>query len=244
MNNQLKEYIDKATNIVAFTGAGISTESGIPDFRSVGGLYTSGEFEGMSPEDILSRQTLRKNPKILISFYKKRLINIVDKNPNPAHFGLVELEKQGKLSMIVTQNIDGLHKKAGSKNICELHGNATTFRCSLGCKANYSLAEFEQLTETQEVPKCPRCGFGIIRPNTVLFNESLDDATFDCAFFSIKKADLLIVIGCSLLVQPAASLVAEKSTNCKLIMINKDSTPYDHLADLILRENCGEVFSE
>lgn len=240
----LKDYVDNATNIVAFTGAGISTESGIPDFRSSGGLYTSGPFEGMSPEDILSRRTLRNNPALLTSFYKERLLKLVDKEPNKAHYVLAKLEEQGKLKAVVTQNIDGLHVKAGSKNVLELHGTCKTFRCINGCKFTFNVNQYLQAIDSKGIPKCPVCTLGIVRPNTVLFDEWLDDTTFETAQKAIAECDLLLAIGSSLQVMPACSLLFDRSPQCKLVIINNTPTAFDQFAALVLRESCGQVLDD
>ncbi len=242
--NTLKSYIDNATNIVAFTGAGISTESGIPDFRSVGGLYTSGPFEGMEPEDILSRRTLRKDPALLSLFYKERLLKLVDKEPNRAHFALAKLEEQGKLKAVVTQNIDGLHVKAGSKKVLELHGTCKSFRCTNGCKYTFDISQYLGLFNDKGIPKCPICTFGTIRPNTVLFDEWLDDVVFETAQKAIAECDLLIAIGSSLQVMPACNLLLDRNPQCKLVIINNTPTAFDKFAALVLRESCGQVLEE
>lgn len=240
----LKELINNATNIVAFTGAGISTESGIPDFRSVGGLYTSGPFEGMEPEDILSRRTLRKDPALLTLFYKERLLKLVDKEPNRAHFALAKLEEQEKLKAVVTQNIDGLHSKAGSKNVLELHGTCKTFRCTNGCKHTFDVEQYISFIDNKGVPKCPVCTFGIVRPNTVLFDEWLNDEVFETAKKAIEQCDLLLAIGSSLQVMPACSLLFDRNPQCKLVIINNTPTAFDKYATLILKESCGQVLED
>lgn len=240
----IKDYIDNATNIVAFTGAGISTESGIPDFRSSGGLYTSGTFEGMSPEDILSRRTLRKNPALLTSFYKERLLKLVDKEPNRAHYALAKLEEQGKLKAVVTQNIDGLHIKAGNKHVLELHGTCKTFRCSNGCKHTFDVSQYLGFINEKGIPKCPVCTFGVVRPNTVLFDEWLDDRVYEFSQKLISECDLLLAIGSSLQVMPACNLLFERNSKCKLVIINNTSTAFDQFATLVLRESCGQVLED
>lgn len=245
MNNidKLREYISTSTNIVVFTGAGISTESGIPDFRSTSGLYTSGQFSGHSPEEILTRRMFRTKPELVLSFYKERLMRMVDKEPNRAHNALVKLENTGKLTAIITQNIDNLHRKAGSKNVLELHGNGTRFLCSINCGEKYSYEEFVKMTDESDKPMC-RCGMAPIRPDVVLFDEWLNDEVYDKAYYASKQCDLMIAIGSSLLVQPACRLVDEISQNAKLVIINKDKTPYDHKADLVIHESCGEVLEQ
>lgn len=241
--NKLKELISTSNNIVIFTGAGISTESGIPDFRSTSGLYTTGKFSGYCPEEILTRRMFRTNPGLVLSFYKERLMKMVDKEPNRAHTALKKLEDTGKLITIITQNIDNLHNKAGSKNVLELHGNGTRFLCSINCGEKYSYEEFVKMTEESNKPMC-RCGMAPVRPDVVLFDEWLNDTIYDNAYYASKKCDLMIVVGSSLVVQPACRLVDEIPQNAKLVIINKDKTPYDHKADLVVRESCGEVLGE
>lgn len=243
MNIELLKFIQESSNIVVFTGAGISTESGIPDFRSSGGLYTSGEFSGYRPEDILTRRMMRTNPQLVLNFYKERLMRMVDKEPNRAHYALKKLTDNGKLRWIITQNIDNLHLKAGNKNVLELHGNGTRFLCSINCGERYTYKEFVERINRDDKPMC-NCGFAHIRPDVVLFDEWLDDLVFDKAYYVSKTCDLMIVIGSSLIVNPAASLVGEINETCKLVIINKDSTPYDKRATLIIREPCGDVLAE
>lgn len=235
--------IRDAQNVIAFTGAGISTESGIPDFRSSSGLYTTGKYQGMSPETILTRKTMRTNPGLVLQFYKERMMRIVEKEPNRAHHALVKLEQLGKLSWIVTQNIDNLHRKAGSKNVLELHGNGTRWICSINCGITYTYEEAFKMLEVEDKPMC-RCGMAPIRPDVVMFDEWLNDEIYDTAYYACKKCDLLIAIGSSLVVQPAARLVDEIPQEAKLVIINNDETPYDSKADLVIHESCGQVLEE
>lgn len=237
---ELVKLLAESKNVIAFTGAGISTESGIPDFRSSSGLYSSGPFSGFRPEDILTRRMMRTKPNLVLSFYKERLMRMVDKEPNRAHYALKKLEDMGKLDWIITQNIDNLHKKAGSKNVLELHGNGTRFLCSISCGEKYTYEEFVERIEKDEKPMC-NCGMAPIRPDVVLFDEWLNDQVFDAAYWASKKCDLMIAIGSSLIVRPACSLIGEIGDTCKLVIINKDETPYDKRANLIIRENCGDV---
>jgi NAD-dependent deacetylase len=243
MNIDLIKLLAESKNIIAFTGAGISTESGIPDFRSSSGLYSSGPFSGFKPEDILTRKMMRTNPSLVLSFYKERLMRMVDKEPNRAHYALKKLEDMGKLNWIITQNIDNLHRKAGSQNVLELHGNGTRFLCSINCGERYTYEEFIDRIVKDEKPMC-NCGMAPIRPDVVLFDEWLDDSIFDKAYWETKKCDLMIVVGSSLVVRPACSLVEEINKDCKLVIINKDQTPYDTRANLIIREPCGEVLED
>lgn len=242
---ELLKLIKEATHCVVFTGAGLSTDSGIPDFRSSSGLYLKGEFEGHTPEQILSRRFLWNNPKVFFAFYIQRILSMKDKQPNRAHFALAMFEAVGKIKCVVNQNIDNLLQKAGVKNVYDLHGNISTFRCSSVCgKSHYNTSEFEKIYKESSdgIPRC-ECG-GIIRPNTVLFDEWLDDKIFDDSYHEIKKADLLIVIGSSLVVRPACMLIDELESNGKLVIMNKDSTPYDKKATLLIKEPCGQVLDE
>ncbi len=241
--NQLAQWIKESDHILAFTGAGISTESGIPDFRSSGGVYTSGPWKGMSPEDILTRKMMRTQPSRVLAFYKERLLRMVEKEPNVAHFALKKLEDMGKLEYVITQNIDNLHNKAGNKNILELHGNGTRFLCSIHCGLTYTYEEFVKMIEKDETPMC-HCQMAPIRPDTVLFDEWLNDDIYDKAYFACKHCDLMIVVGSSLVVQPACRLVDEIPEEAKLVIINKDTTPYDSKADLVIHESCGKVLAD
>ena len=239
----LQEYIKNAKRIVAFTGAGISTESGIPDFRSTSGLYTTGQYEGMSPETILTRKMMRTKPSLVLSFYRDRMMRIVEKEPNRAHLALKKLEDLGKLDYLVTQNIDNLHRKAGSQKVLELHGNGTHWVCSIRCGQTYTYEEACKMMDEQEKPMC-RCTMAPIRPDVVMFDEWLDDKIYDAAYFACKNCDLLLAIGSSLVVQPACRLVDEIPIESKLVIINKDKTPYDSKADLVIHESCGQVLEE
>jgi NAD-dependent deacetylase len=236
----LIDLVKAATNIVAFSGAGISTESGIPDFRSSNGLYTSGEFAGYEPQQLLTKKMLRTKPNLVLKFYKERLMKMVDKEPNRAHYALKKLEDMGKLSCVITQNIDNLHRKAGQKNLWELHGNGSRFKCNIECGEQYTYEDFLKMLETSEKPMC-RCFMSFIRPDVVLFDEALDDDQYDNAYYAAKKCDLMISIGSSLVVMPACGLVDQIPVESKLVIINKDKTPFDSKADLVIRENCGEV---
>lgn len=243
--NKLQEYIGNAKHIVNFSGAGISTEfpSSIPDFRSSSGLYMQ-DFSGKSPEEILSRKCFRENPKLFFKFLKTRMTMFDGKKPNRSHLFLAQLEKVGKLKAIITQNIDGLHRDAGNKDskILEIHGTHRTYRCNSACGTCYTTEEFLNKLTTSDIPLC-ECG-GIIRTNTVLFDEPLDDDIFEEAIRECKKADLMLVVASTLIVQPAASLLSEINKECKLVIINNDWTPYDRKADLVIRENCGDVFDK
>ena len=230
----LRNWISESKKIVFFGGAGVSTESGIPDFRSVDGLYHQ-KFD-YPPETILSHSFFFSHTDYFYKFYREKML-VTDIEPNRAHVALAKLEQQGKLTAVVTQNIDGLHQKAGSVNVYELHGSVHRNYCRK-CRKFYS---GEDLLQTTGVPKCA-CG-GIIKPDVVLYEESLDDACIMGAIRAIAEADLLIVGGTSLTVYPAAGLIRYYQGN-RLVLINRDETPYDHEADLVFRESIGAVLEE
>jgi len=238
--SQFLEFVKASKFALVFTGAGVSTESGIPDFRSSSGIY-SAKYENKSPEQILSLRTFRENKPLFFRFYIDRIGNIVDKQPNRTHTAIKELVDRGIVKAVLTQNIDNLHEKAGTKHVIDLHGNSSVFRCTSACgyKTDYATV-VKLLNETKGYPVCPECQ-GVVRPNTVLFDENLSDDAYDTAFFLCKKADLMIAIGSSLVVTPACRLVDEIPVDAKLVIINRDTTPYDSKADLVIRENCGEV---
>lgn len=230
----LKEWISNSTNIVFFGGAGVSTESGIPDFRSVDGLYNQ-EY-AYPPERIISHSFYLSNTEEFFRFYKNKML-ILDAKPNITHIKLAQLEKQGKLKGIVTQNIDGLHQIAGSKNVLELHGSIHRNYCQ-SCGSFYN-AEF--IKNSGSIPKC-KCG-GIVKPDVVLYEEPLDNSMVKESIKLISQADVLIVGGTSLIVQPAASLIDFYNGN-KLVLINKSTTPADDKADLLIHASLGEIFSQ
>ena len=231
---KLKKWIQESDNIVFFGGAGVSTESGIPDFRSVDGLYN--QKYDYPPEEILSHSFFMRYPDEFYRFYRDKLV-VKDAKPNKAHLRLSELEKEGKLKAVITQNIDGLHQAAGSKNVLELHGSLLRNYC-MRCGKKYS-GEFVQ--GASDVPRCD-CG-GIIRPDVVLYEEGLDQYTLEESVRYIRNADMLIIGGTSLAVYPAAGLVNYYRGN-KLVLINKGATSYDANADLLISEKIGEVFSQ
>lgn len=235
MIKELKRIIDESESIVFFGGAGVSTESGIPDFRGANGLYERDEDDGPSPEELLSEGCLRLRPRAFFDYYKSNMIYQYAE-PNEAHKYLVELEKQGKLSAIVTQNIDGLHQRAGSKNVIEIHGSVHRNYC-MTCGKSYTL---EHILDADDIPYCT-CG-GIVRPDVVLYSEGLGSAFFE-AEDAIFNADTLIVGGTSLTVHPACTLI-DSFQGEHLIIINQTPTPYDGYAEMIIREPIGEVFSE
>lgn len=234
---ELKKMIDESTSIVFLGGAGVSTESNIPDFRSADGLYAAKTKYGHSPEYLLSRTLFDKDPELFFDYYKNNLI-YTEAKPNLAHFALARLEQQGKLKAIVTQNIDNLHQQAGSKNVFELHGSVYRNYC-MGCRKFYSLDDI--LAIEGNVPCCPVCG-GIIKPDVVLYEEGLDGNVWNGAQKAIASADMLIVGGTSLVVYPAASLVGDYRGN-KLVLINKSSTSYDDMASLVIHDSIGQVLS-
>lgn len=234
---KLKKIVSESSNIVFFGGAGVSTESGIPDFRSEQGIYNTVKNFGYPPEQILLHSFFMKNPEKFYDFYRSTMI-YENAKPNLAHLGLAKLEKQGKLKAIVTQNIDGLHQLAGSKTVYELHGSIHRNYC-MKCGKFYPLST---ITESKGVPQCKECG-GIIKPDVVLYEEGLDEEIINNSIKAIKKADMLIVGGTSLNVYPAASFVNYYDGN-KLILINKSKTPYDRYADLLIHDSIGKVFDE
>lgn len=236
--DELVNLIKSSNNLVVFTGAGMSTASGIPDFRSSSGLYSTGKFKQWTPEQILSRKFFRTHPEIFYEFYKERLLSMSDKKPNEGHYVLAEWESKGILKAIVTQNIDNLHQTAGNKLVLDLHGNGSIAKCCVCCKT-YPISYMHEQLEINPIPKC-ECGCRV-KPNTVLFDEWLDDDIFDAATKVMMLSDLVIVIGSSLVVQPAAGLLSRISKDCKLVIINQSITLYDPRADLLIDEPCVDV---
>lgn len=229
----LKKLIEESNNIVFFGGAGVSTESGIPDFRSKDGLYN--QKYKYPPEEILSHTFFMSKTEEFYKFYKEKM-NSLKYEPNITHIKLAELEKRGKLKAVITQNIDGLHQKAGSKTVYELHGSVLRNYC-MKCHKFY---DGEFVFRSQDIPKCS-CG-GIIKPDVVLYEEGLDNNIITNSILAIQKADLLIVAGTSLTVYPAAGLI-NYFRGKNLVLINKDATPYDYKADLIINDSLGKVFN-
>lgn len=229
-----KRWIGESSKIVFFGGAGVSTESGIPDFRSVDGLYSQ-KFE-YPPETIISHSFYLRKPEYFFRFYREKMLPL-GFEPNVTHRVLAKWEEQGKLRAVVTQNIDGLHQKAGSKRVYELHGSVLRNYCTR-CRKFHS-AEF--MKNADGIPKCD-CG-GTVKPDVVLYEESLDQNTIEKSVQAIREADLLIVAGTSLTVYPAAGLVNYYQGN-RLVLINRDATAYDQLADLVFYESLGEIFSQ
>lgn len=230
----LQEIIDDSKRIVFFGGAGVSTESGIPDFRSVDGLYN--QKYDYPPEEILSHTFFYKHTEYFYSFYRDKML-CLDAMPNSAHLKLAELEKAGKLSAVITQNIDGLHQRAGSKNVYELHGSVHRNYCT-NCHKPYSV---DSIKDSNGVPLC-ECG-GIIKPDVVLYEEGLDDDTVNGTLSAISNADCLIVAGTSLNVYPAAGFI-RYFTGKHFVLINRDPTPADKMADLVIHDKVGEVLSK
>lgn len=229
---QLKEWIDGSSNIVFFGGAGVSTESGIPDFRSVDGLYNQ-QYK-YPPETIISHSFYVRSPEEFYRFYKDRML-FTDAKPNAAHLALARLEETGKLKAIITQNIDGLHQMAGSKEVLELHGSVHRNYCSR-CGEFYDL---DYVVRSEGVPHCT-CG-GVIKPDVVLYEEGLNNHTLQKSVDYIRNADMLIIGGTSLVVYPAAGLIDYYRGN-KLVLINKGATSRDAQADLVITDPIGEVF--
>ena len=231
---KLKEIIDNSHRIVFFGGAGVSTESGIPDFRSADGLYH--QKYDYPPEEILSHTFFMRNTEEFYRFYRDKMLCLAAK-PNKAHLKLAQWEKEGKLRSVVTQNIDGLHQAAGSVRVHELHGSVMRNRC-MSCGKFYGI---EKITSCDGVPMCD-CG-GIIKPEVVLYEEPLPEDTVMAALDDIRSADTLIVAGTSLTVYPAASYIRYFGGD-HMILINRDATPYDHIAELVLHDKVGEVLSK
>lgn len=231
----LKRMLEESRRVVFFGGAGVSTESGIPDFRSTDGLYH--QKYKYPPEEILSGEFLRENPEEFFRFYHDKL-TIGDVEPNVCHRRLAQLEEEGKLTAVITQNIDGLHQMAGSKNVLELHG--TIHRCY--CPKCGTAVPEGQVNDVPGVPRCQKCG-GVLRPDVVLYGEGLDSGVMMEAVRHIEQCDMLIIGGTSLVVYPAAGLI-RYFRGKHLVLINRDPTPMDSLAELCLNMKLGEVFSQ
>lgn len=231
---KLNDLIEKSNRIVFFGGAGVSTESGIPDFRSEDGLYR--QSYDVPPEVVLSHSYFLSHPDVFYRFYREKML-VTDAGPNAAHKALAKLEEEGKLLAVVTQNIDGLHQKAGSKTVYELHGSIWRNRCTR-CLAPYPV---ETIQNSDGIPLCS-CG-GIIKPEVVLYEESLDNKTVNGAVQAIRRADLLIIGGTSLAVYPAAGLI-DYYTGSELVIINRSPTPADRAATLLIDRPIGEVLGE
>ena len=229
----LRRWVSESHRMVAFTGAGVSTESGVPDFRSVDGLYNQ-KFE-YPPETIISHSFYLRNPEYFFRFYREKMMPL-EVQPNITHFTLAKWEREGHLAAVVTQNIDGLHQKAGSKRVYELHGSILRNYCTK-CGKSYP-AEF--VKNSNGIPRCG-CG-GIVKPDVVLYEEGLNEQTVEGALEAISQADMLLVAGTSLTVYPAAGFLRYYPGN-RLILINRDPTPYDDRADLVIHDSLGKVLS-
>ena len=230
----LKKWVSESERIVFFGGAGVSTESGIPDFRSVDGLYSQ-KFE-YPPETIISHSFYEKRPEYFFRFYREKMLPL-GFEPNITHRVLARWEQAGKLSAVVTQNIDGLHQKAGSRRVYELHGSVLRNYCTRCGK--FHSAEF--VRDAEGIPRCA-CG-GIVKPDVVLYEESLDQDCIEKSVMAIRSADLLIVAGTSLTVYPAAGLINYYRGN-RLVLINRDATAFDNRADLVFHESLGNIFDK
>ncbi len=229
----LKQWISESSHIVFFGGAGVSTESGIPDFRSVDGLYSQ-KFD-YPPETIISHSFYERRPEYFFRFYRDKMLPL-GFEPNITHKVLAKWEAEGKLDAVITQNIDGLHQKAGSKKVYELHGSVLRNYCTR-CRKFYP-AEF--VKDASGVPKCT-CG-GTVKPDVVLYEESLDQDTIEKSVLALRRADLLIVAGTSLTVYPAAGFINYYRGD-RLVLINRDATPYDSQADLVFHQSLGDIFA-
>ncbi len=235
--NQLKELIAESNNIVFLGGAGVSTESGIPDFRSGAGIYNTESGTKYRPIDIIAHDFFMEHPEDFFDFYKRKLI-YPDARPNKAHKALVRLERQGKLKAIITQNIDNLHQEAGSKCVIELHGSVFRNYC-MDCGKKFNI---EYIVAQEGVPHCDKCG-GIVRPDIVLYEENLEHQNVDNAIKAVKKCDLMIIAGTSLTVYPAATF-AQFLKHDRIVIINKSSTYMDLKALLTIHDNVGEVLDK
>ena len=230
---QFLNLVNNSNNIVFFGGAGVSTESGIPDFRGADGLYMS-KYNGLSPEQIISHSFYVRHPETFFEFYREKML-FPEAKPSTTHLALAKLEKMGKLKGVITQNIDGLHQMAGSENVVELHGSVHRNYCTK-CHKFYDL---DYIFKSEAIPRCS-CG-GVIKPDVVLYEEGLNEDDIYRAIDLIRNADVLIIGGTSLGVYPAAGFVNEYRGN-KMVLINKSKTPYDSKADLLINDALGEVF--
>ena len=234
MYEELKKVIQNSDNIVFFGGAGVSTESNIPDFRSSKGIFNEKNKMTYSPETVVSHNFFITNPEFFYDFYKSKMV-YPDAKPNKAHIALANLEKAGKLKAIITQNIDGLHQMAGSKNVLELHGTIHKNTCTK-CAKKF---ELDYIIKSDSIPKCDECG-GTIKPDVVLYGESLDSEVIDKSIYFISQADVLIIGGTSLVVYPAAGFI-RYFKGSKLVLINKSETAYDRDADIVIHDSIGQV---
>lgn len=237
MYEELKEIIDNSDNIVFFGGAGVSTESGIPDFRSAKGIFNQKTKSTYSPERVVSHTFFMHETEFFYEFYKEKML-FPNAMPNKAHKALAKLEEMGKLKAVITQNIDGLHQKAGSKNVLELHGTVLKNYC-MDCHASYDV---DYILNSKGVPRCNKCN-GIIKPDVVLYEESLDMDTLEKSVYYISKADVLIIGGTSLVVYPASGLI-NYFNGSSLVVINKSPTSRDSQTSLLIQDSIGEVLGE
>ncbi len=236
--SRFAELISESNNIVFFGGAGVSTESGMKDYRSEDGLYNTVKQYKLSPETILSHSFFGQHPDVFYDFYYNYFLNTAAE-PNRAHIALAELEKTGKLKAVVTQNIDGLHQRAGSKNVIELHGTVLRHRCS-ACK---SFMDYETVKSHKgKIPRCAKCK-SVIKPDVVLYEEPLNEDVTQAAVDAIATADMLVIGGTSLAVYPAAGFI-RYFRGSHIVLINRDETQYDSVATLVFRDSIGEVLSE
>ena len=241
MDNRVKEIVDRSRRIIFFGGAGVSTESNIPDFRSETGLYKAMNEYGHSPEEMLSSSFFMEHTEMFFDYYKKHLI-YQDARPNKAHIALAKMEEEGKLTAVVTQNIDGLHQKAGSRKVYELHGSVLRNTC-MECGERYDLEYImDEANCENKVPRCEKCG-AVVKPDVVLYGEMLDEDVLTGAVKAISEADTLIVGGTSLVVYPAAGLINYFSGK-DLVLINKSETSYDGRATLVINDAIGKVLGD
>lgn len=234
---QLSDMLARAGRVAFLGGAGLSTESGIPDFRSSDGVYAALRAYGRPPEELLSHEFFLAHPDVFFDYYRKYLLH-PEAEPNAAHAALARLERRGRLTAVITQNIDGLHQKAGSRAVYELHGATARNHC-MDCRRFYDEAFVAQ---SEGVPRCGACG-GVVKPDVVLYEEGLDEATVQGAVEAIGQAEVLIVGGTSLTVYPAAGLLRFYRGD-KLVLINRDATGYDGQADLVIHDSIGQVLGE
>jgi NAD-dependent deacetylase len=227
-----------AHRLVALTGAGVSTESGLPDFRSADGLWG-----GVDPIRIASRTALEERPEVFFEFYRQRLSRLAAAAPNPAHSALAALERAGRLRTVITQNVDGLHQAAGATQVIELHGNLREAACA-ACGVVGPIASIVSALDAGRLPRCERCG-GLLKPNVVLFEELMPQAAWQRAVLAARASDVLLVVGSSLQVTPAAYLPDEAlARSSRLVIVNRESTPYDRRATVVIRGNAGQVLPQ